>query len=157
MTASQAGLIAIPRPDEMPSELRPKAAGVIRPHLPDVDLSLVPQVIGFRVLVLPVMPPKQTESGIELAADTVRHLEITRSVGVVLGIGDLAFSPARGYPAGYMPIKVGDWVNFHGISGQDTLIRDRRGAMVKIKYLNDADILGVPRDQDGVSALMVMV
>jgi co-chaperonin GroES (HSP10) len=157
MTASQAGLIAIPRPDEMPSDLRPKAAGMIRPNLPDVDVSLVPEVIGYRVLVLPVVPPSKTESGIELAADTVRHLELTRSVGVVLGVGDLAFSPARGYPAGYAPVRVGDWVNFHGVSGQDTLIRDRAGNMVKIKYLNDSDILGIPRDQDGVSALMVMV
>lgn len=152
------GVIAIPTADEIPSELREQAEiGAIRPCLPDIDVRLVPTVIGFRVLVLPVVPPTQTESGIALAADTVRHLEITRSVGVVLGIGDLAFSQSRGFPADYRPIEVGDWVNFHGVAGQDTLIRDRSGNMVKLKYLNDADILGVPAGQAGVSAMMVMV
>ena len=146
------GLIAIPKPEDMPAELRP--ASVVKPRLPDVNPDDVPRPIGWRILVLPVMAPDATESGIALATDTVRHLEITRSIGVVLGIGDLAYSTARGYPEGYAPIKVGDWVNFHSIAGQDTLIRDKSGAMVKIKYLNDNDIMGIPGNID---ALMVMV
>lgn len=146
------GLIAIPKTEEMPAELRP--ASVVKPRLPEINPDDVPRPLGWSVLVLPVMPPDTTESGIALASDTVRHLELSRSIGVVLEIGDLAYSTARGYPEGYMPIKVGDWVNFHSIAGQDTLIRDKSGLMVKIKYLNDNDIKGIPRNPD---ALMVMV
>lgn len=146
------GLIAIPKSEDIPSELRPSM--VVKPKLPEINSDDIPKPLGWRILVLPVMPPDETESGIALATDTVRHLELTRSVGVVLGIGDLAYSTARGYPEGYSPVKVGDWINFHSIAGQDTLIRDQRGAMVKIKYLNDNDILGIPPNPD---ALMVMV
>lgn len=146
------GLIAVPQPHEIPSELRP--AGVVKPKLPDLDPADIPLPLGWRVLVLPVVPPDETESGIALATDTVRHLELTRSVGVVLGVGDLAFSTTRGYPEGYAPVKAGDWVNFHAISGQDTLIRDRKGQMVRIKYLNDNDLMGLPPRPE---ALMVMV
>lgn len=146
------GLIAIPKPEDMPAELRP--ASVVKPRLPDVNPDDVPRPLDWKILVLPVMAPDTTESGIALATDTVRHMDLMRSVGVVLAIGPLAYSSVRGYPDDYMPIKVGDWVNFHAISGQDTLMRDKAGMMVKIKYLNENDLLAIPPNPD---ALMVMV
>jgi co-chaperonin GroES (HSP10) len=156
--ADGASLIKIPDAAEIPAELRPSPpSGMIRPKLPEVNARHIPRVCGFRVLVLPVVPPQETESGIALASDTVRHLELTRSVGVVMGIGDLAWSEKRGYPSGYRPCEVGDWVVFHANSGQDTLIRAKSGEMARMKYLNDTDILAVPGDQECVSAHMVMV
>lgn len=136
-------LIAIPSAHEVPPELRPQPS-LLKPKLPVVDMEDVPDPIGWKVVVLPVAIPDQTEGGIALAADTVKNAEITRTIGMVLKIGDLAFSAARGYPPGYSPVKSGDWVNFHSIAGQDTLIRDTSGARVKIKYLNDNDIMGIP-------------
>lgn len=159
---SAASAIRIPTSvDDMPDDVRAlfgkPEVGKIRPKLPVVEARLMPRVIGFRVLVLPVVPPQETESGIALSSDTVRHLGLTRSVGVVVGIGDLAWSEKRGYPPDYKPVAVGDWVVFHGLSGQDTLIRGANGEMVTMKYLNDTDILGVPPDQESVSAHMVMI
>ena len=146
------GIIEIPQPQDIPTELRP--AGRVKPRLPDVDPTDVPHPIGWRILVLPVIIPEETEGGIVLSADPVRHMELTRSVGVVLGVGDLAFSEVRGYPAGYAPVKGGDWVNFHSLSGQDMLIRDRSGAMVKMKYLNDNDIMGLPPKPEAMVVLV---
>jgi co-chaperonin GroES (HSP10) len=142
-------------PADIPAELRPKQqAGVILPRLPEIDHATVPKPIGWRVLVLPVEVPDETASGIALAADTVRHLGITRSVGVVLALGDLAFHTCRSWPAGYAPVKPGDWVNFLSIAGQDMQIKDKAGNMVKIKYLNDNDLLGIPPNPE---AMMVVV
>jgi co-chaperonin GroES (HSP10) len=114
----------------------------------------IPEPIGWRVIVLPVSIPAETESGFVLAADTIRHMNLSRRVGVVLKIGPLAFSERRGFPPGEVPFAVGDWVNFHENAGVDTLMRGEDGDLVSIKFVNERDLLGrVPNPE----AFMVMV
>lgn len=135
-------MIQIPSADEIPSELKQAGARVtVKPKLPEVNPADLPEPIGWRVLVLPVSIPTETESGFQLAADTVRHLHLQRRIGVVLGIGPLAFSELRGFPPGFQPFEVGDWVGFHEMAGTDQLITGKDGGLVSIKFLSEADIL----------------
>jgi co-chaperonin GroES (HSP10) len=149
--------ILIPTADEMPADMRPAAARrlMVKPKLPEIRSEDIPEPLGWRVIVLPVAIPNETESGFVLAADTVRHMNLSRRVGVVLKIGALAFSERRGFPPGYvLPINVGDWVNFHESAGVDALMRGRDGDMVSIKFLVEGDLLGkVPNPE----AFMVMI
>lgn len=145
-------IIAIPRADEYPADMRPEQAGAMRFELPDIDRDKLPTLVGFRLLVLPVRPPKATNSGIQLVTESINHMQIMRTTGVVLKVGPLAFSEKRGWPAGYrdelgltgeVPIEA-RWVQFQAHSGLDVLASSRDGSeQVTLKYLNDADILGI--------------
>ena len=148
-------LIQIPTAADLPADLRPKATQTrLKPRLLKVRAEDIPEVLGWRVLVLPVAAPTATDSGIQLAPDSIRHMNLSRRVGVVLAMGPLAFSEKRGFPPGYEGPNVGDWVQFHENSGVDALIRGEDGDMVSIKYIPDADLLAKITNPD---AFMVMV
>jgi hypothetical protein len=146
-------LIQIPTLDELPIDLRPTGpAGAMRFELPDIDRSTLPRVVGFKLAVLPVCPPKETEGGIALPLESVRNMQIMRTTGVVVRVGPLAFGQQRGWPDGYRSLLGLDtatpdrdiWVQFQAHAGQDVPLATRDGTeQVSLKYLNDADILAV--------------
>lgn len=145
-------LIAIPTADEYPDDLKPERVGAMRFELPEIDRSRLPTPVGFRLLVLPVRPPKATNSGIQLVTESIQHMQIMRTTGVILRVGPLAFGEKRGWAAGYRDELglMGDvpnetrWVQFQAHSGMDVLCSSKDGSeQVTLKYLNDADILGV--------------
>lgn len=152
MGAPEPALIALPRPDEIPADLRPQRPRV-KPRLLKIKPADIPEVLGWRVLVLPVAIPTQSEGGIALVGDTIRHMNLSKRVGVVLAMGPLAFSKHRGFPPGEPPIQVGDWVQFHESAGVDCLMNGEEG-LVSIKYVVEADILARITNPD---AHMVMV
>jgi len=137
-------VIAIPTTDEIPPEMRESTPGIVKPRLPKIDPANVPEPLLWHIIVLPVAIPTETESGLTLAPDTIRHMNLSKRIGVVLGIGPLAYSQHRGFPDGYQPIEVGDWINFHEHAGVDTTMHGDEG-LVMIKYLVEKDILGKPR------------
>jgi co-chaperonin GroES (HSP10) len=148
--------IVIPTADDLPADMRPAPARrfLVKPKLPEIRAEDIPEPMGWRVIVLPVAIPDETESGFKLASDTIRHMNLSRRVGVVLKIGPLAFSERRGFPPGYAPIAVGDWVNFHESSGVEAMMRGRDGDLVSIKFVVEGDLLGkVPNPE----AFMVMI
>jgi hypothetical protein len=145
-------LIAIPTADEYPVDLKPERAGAMRFELPEIDHDRLPVPVGFRLLVLPVRPPKATNSGIQLVTESIQHMQIMRTTGVILRAGPLAFSEKRGWAPGYREELglSGDvpnetrWVQFQAHSGMDVLCASKDGSeQVTLKYLNDADILGL--------------
>ena len=131
--------------DDLPQELRQQQSGVVKPRLLKLDPKNVPEVLNWNIIVQPVTVPTETEAGLQIVADTVRHMNLSRRIGVVLAIGPLAYSELRGFPPGYKPIDVGDWVNFHENAGVDTTMIGEDG-LVMIKYLVEKDILGKPRN-----------
>lgn len=147
--------IVIPTEADLPPDMRQAARPVqLKPRVMEVDSKDLPRVLGWNVLVLPVAVPKETEGGIQLAPDSIRHMNLSRRVGVVMAKGPLAYSAKRGFPEDYDAPQVGDWVHIHENSGVDTLMRGKDGEMVQIKYIPDAEIMGVLENPD---AFMVMV
>lgn len=158
-------LIAIPRADEYPDDMMPRA-GAMRFELPEIDRDKLPTLVGFRLLVLPVRPPKATNSGIQLVTESMNHMQIMRTTGVVLKVGPLAFSEKRGWPVGYrdelgLSSEVPDevkWVQFQAHAGLDVLASSKDGTeLVTLKYLNDADILGIFDSQESIEPFTVMI
>jgi co-chaperonin GroES (HSP10) len=152
-------LIYTPQPGDIPPDLQPaKPAGLLVPMLPCINPDDVPRTLGWKVAVLPVVPPESTAGGLALALDSLANLELTRSVGQVVGIGPLAFSAERKYPESCREsVTLGQWVLFHLHAGQDVQIRtaDGRG-VAKLKYLNEADLLAVCDTPEQVQALLVV-
>lgn len=156
-----ATLIQLPTMDEIPEDLRPATrVGQMHFDLPEIDREKLPEVVGFRLLVLPVRPPKQTEGGIALVAESIQNMQIMRTTGMVLRMGPLAFSTQRGWPEGYRD-KLnleGSWVQFMAHAGQDVPVSSADGTeQLALKYLNDADILGVFPDSESISPFTVLI
>ena len=159
-------LIAIPRPDEYPDDMKPERAGAMRFELPEIDHSKLPSPVGFRLLVLPVRPPKATNSGIQLVTESIQHMQIMRTTGVILRVGPLAFGEKRGWAPGYRDELglAGDepaerrWVQFQAHSGMDVLCSSLDGSeQVTLKYLNDADILGIFTDPEDIGPFTILI
>ena len=147
-------LIVIPTASDVPADMRPRDARRIKPRLPKVRAADIPQPLGWRVIVLPVAIPTETEGGIILGADSIRHMNLSRRVGVVLKLGPLAFSEKRGFPPGPPPVQPGDWVQFHEDAGVNALMNGEDGDLVSIKYVNEGDLLA---KIDNPEAFMVMI
>lgn len=145
-------LIKMPTLEDLPIDMRPSKP-IVRPRFLKVRAEDIPEVLGWRVLVLPVSIPRETDSGIHLVSDTVRHMNLSKRVGTVLAIGPLAFSERRGFPDGDVPIQVGDYVQFHENSGVDAIMNGENEP-VAIKYLTEVDILAKIKNPE---AFMVMV
>lgn len=156
-----ATLIQLPTQAEIPAELRPACA--MRFELPDIDRERLPEVVGFRLMVLPVRPPKATEGGIALVQESVQNMQVMRTTGVVVKVGPLAFSEKRGWPAGYLDsLGIADgrdvWVQFQAHAGQDVPVATRDGTdQVSLKYLNDADILAVFASSEDAQPFTVLI
>lgn len=156
-------VIAIPTADEYPTDLLPAPVGGMRFELPDIDRTKLPDPVGFRVLVLPVRPPKATSGGIQLVTESINHMQIMRTTGVILRVGPLAFGEKRGWAPGYRDALAIDqdtpkWVQFQPHSGMDVLCASADGTeIVTLKYLNDADILGIFTDPEAIAAFTVVI
>jgi co-chaperonin GroES (HSP10) len=150
MVMGEPSMIQIPTAADLPTDMRPR----LKPRLLKVKAEDIPRVLGWSVLVLPVAAPTETEGGIALAPDSIRHMGLGRQTGVVLAMGKMAFSERRGYQPGDDRVEVGDWVHFHENAGMDTLMKGADGQMVKIKYIPDRDLMAVLPNPE---AFMVMV
>ena len=146
------GMIEIPDPADLPAELRPKAE--VMATVPDVDPATLPRVELWRLMILPVVIPEATASGILLSADSVKHRELLRTVGKVVGMGPLAYTGPRFAGLSEPPCKVGDWIAYHSYQGVSIKASDRAGLPVEVRFINDDEILGVVTNPQ---ALMVMV
>jgi hypothetical protein len=164
------GLIAIPTPTELPADMRPTQPTMrLRPEVPDINRAAVPQAEGWRLIVMPVRPPRETASGFALAPDTVRHLDIMRTIGVVLSVGELAWSEHRKWPAGYRSAMndrlqrsfdaTGEaWVLFHSAAGLDIRMQSRdKTEMVGLKVIDDASVIAVFESAEALSDFLVLI
>lgn len=149
-------LLHIPTADEVPSDLRPQTnrQPSLKPRLLKVRAEDIPRLLLWEVLVLPVTIPRETDSGIQLAPDSIRHLNSYRGMGVVLALGPLAYSQKRGFPEGYEGAKVGDWVVFNPDSGTSSLMRGETEGMVSVKYISDAEIKSVSKTPEAHMVLL---
>lgn len=110
-------------------------------------LDRLPKPTGWRLLILPYTPPKQTESGIHLADETVERNRLSTNVGYVVSVGPDAYNDTSKFPDGPW-CKAGDWVLFGRYAGSRFKID---GAEPRI--LNDDEIIATINDPRDIISL----
>jgi co-chaperonin GroES (HSP10) len=99
----------------------------------------LPRPAGYRILI--AIPKKDEKIGSILLPETLRKAEESASiVGMVIALGDLAYSEVDKYPSGPW-CEPGDWVIFRAYSGTRMKISDE-----EFRLLNDDSIEAVVDD-----------
>ena len=105
----------------------------------------LPKPVGYRLLIaLPTIEDKY-ESGIVKADRTVNEERILSTMGIVLDMGDMAYSDKDRYPTGPW-CKLGDFVMFRPNTGTRFRVN---GA--EYRLMNDDSIEAVVADPRGVT------
>lgn len=106
----------------------------------------LPKPVGYRLLVaLPQIEETLGEMGIIKAKQTMREERILSTVGLVLDMGDQAYSDPARFPNGPW-CKVGDYVVFASYTGTRVSVNG-----VEYRLMNDDSIEAVVADPRGVS------
>jgi co-chaperonin GroES (HSP10) len=122
---------------------------------PDVPLDL-PDMLLWRVMVMPVQMRPVSKGGIEMPSSVLDNAMHLQFVGRVVRMGPLAYRSkkfvcglrdtlrvALGMPIAKAP-KVGDWVVYGRYAGQKTEFRGSRYLI-----MNDDEILGIANAPEG--------
>jgi len=115
----------------------------------EADLeSLIPHPVGYHILIA---MPKQEEtfgdSGIVKAQKTIIHDTILSMVGLVLDLGEQAYSDPDRFPTGPW-CKAGDYVMFRANSGTRFKVAGQ-----EYRILNDDSIEAVVIDPNAISGV----
>ena len=110
-------------------------------------LNILPQPVGYRLLIKPYSGKKKTKGGIYLSEKTKETIEMTTVVGYVVKMGDLCFKDKQKFPNG-------PWCK----EGQFVIYGRYSGARFKTRYgehriLNDDEIIGTINQPEDILAL----
>ena len=110
-------------------------------------LEIIPNPVGYRLLVRPWSGQKKTDGGIILSDQTKETNEMTTVVGLVIKMGDLCYKDKDRFPNGA-------WCK----EGQFVIYGRYSGARFKTKYgehriLNDDEIIGTIKKPEDILAL----
>ena len=110
-------------------------------------LNILPQPVGYRLLIKPYSGKKKTKGGIYLSEKTHETIEMTTVVGYVVKMGDLCFKDKQKFPNG-------PWCK----EGQFVIYGRYSGARFKTRYgehriLNDDEIIGTINQPEDILAL----
>ena len=108
---------------------------------------MIPNPVGYRMLIRPYSGPKKTKGGIALAEKTLETIEMTTVVGLVVKMGDLCYQDETKFPNG-------PWCK----EGQFIIYGRYAGARFKTKFgehriINDDEIIGTIEKPEDVLAL----
>jgi co-chaperonin GroES (HSP10) len=105
----------------------------------------IPKPVGYRVLIaLPTIEDKY-DSGLIKSERTLHEEKILSTMGIVLDMGDEAYSDKERFPNGPW-CKVGDFVMFRPNSGTRFKVNGQ-----ELRLLNDDSIEAVVPDPKGVT------
>ena len=107
-------------------------------------LEIIPNPVGYRMLVRPWSGQAKTKGGVILADETQDKIQMTTVVGLVVKQGDLCYQDKEKFPKGPW-CKTGDWVIFGRYAGARFKID---GGEVRI--LNDDEIIAVVDDPNDI-------
>ena len=110
-------------------------------------LDRLPKPTGWRILILPYTPSKETKGGVLLADETVERNRLSTNIGYVVNLGPDAYKDPVKFPEGPW-CKEGDWVLFGRYAGSRFKID---GAEPRL--LNDDEILAVIKDPRDIVAV----
>ena len=105
-------------------------------------LEIIPNPVGYRMLVRPWSGQAKTKGGVILADETQDKIQMTTVVGLVVKQGDLCYKDKEKFPEGPW-CKKKDWVIFERYAGTRLPIE---GGEVRI--LNDDEVLGTVADPE---------
>lgn len=109
----------------------------------ETELVILPDPVGYHMLIaLPTMA-QQTASGIIIPDVVTERERAATVVGTVLAMGDECYKDPKRFPAGKPWCKVGDSVLFSRYSGMRFKSKDRStGDMVEYRMLSDDNVVG---------------
>jgi len=106
----------------------------------------MPRPVGYRLLIaMPQVEQTFNELGIIKAERTIYEEQLMTITGVVLDMGDQAYSDKERYPTGPW-CKVGDFVLFRANSGTRIKVNG-----VEYRLMNDDSIEAVVADPRGIT------
>ena len=119
----------------------------VQPAVTDDEVEArLPKPVGYRLLIaLPQIEETIGEMGILKARQTVREERVMSTVGLVLDMGEQAYSDKNRFPNGPW-CKVGDYVVFAAYTGTRVNVDG-----VEYRLMNDDSIEAVVTDPRGVS------
>ena len=109
--------------------------------------NILPNPVGYRMLIKPYIPEKKTKGGILLSDKTAETMEMTTVVGLVIKMGDLCYKDKTKFPEG-------PWCK----RGQFVVYGRYARARFKTKYgehriLNDDEIIATIQQPEDILAL----
>ena len=110
-------------------------------------LKVLPNPVGYRILIKPYVGKNKTKGGIYLSEKTQETIEMTTVVGFVVKMGDLCYQDKTKFP-------YGPWCK----EGQFVIYGRYSGARFKTRYgehriLNDDEIIGTINQPEDILAL----
>ena len=99
-------------------------------------LGIIPNPVGYRMLVRPWSGKKKAKGGIILSDDTHDKIQMTTVVGLVVKLGDLCYKDKEKFPTGAW-CKEGEFVIYGRYSG--SRFQTKYG---EHRILNDDEIIG---------------
>lgn len=109
-----------------------------------VDPATVPEPVLWRLVIEPIQIADRTKGGIVLPEEVHRIEQLRATVGRVLAMAPGAYQHPKF--AGCEPAcAVGDWVQYQGFSGINTVALDLDGEEVTLRIINDDEICARPR------------
>ncbi len=97
---------------------------------------------GWRILVRPVRIETVTAGGIALPQQAVEEREYLQFVAQVVAMGPQCYRHPK-FLDGDPWCKPGDWVLLRQYAGQGFLVRDENGEEVRVRLVNDDEVLAV--------------
>lgn len=117
-----------------------------------VPLESLPEPVGYRLLIAPVMIDDKTEGGIFLPESAKKLMQHYRTVGKVLKLGASCYQHAKFNGEAWC--KPGDIVQFKEFEGHNTLIA-HDDMVYDLKYINDDAIFGT--DPEGLGRMFNVI
>ena len=107
-------------------------------------LEIIPEPVGYRMLVRPWSGHKKTKGGLLLSDETHDKIQMTTVVGLVVKMGDLCFKDKSKFPSGAW-CKEGEFVIYGRYSG--SRFQTKYG---EHRILNDDEIIGKIKDPENI-------
>ena len=110
-------------------------------------LDMIPNPVGYRMLIRPYTGPKKSKGGIAFSEKTLETMEMTTVVGLVVKMGDLCYQDEDKFPNG-------PWCK----EGQFIIYGRYAGARFQTKFgehriINDDEIIGTIAKPEDILAL----
>ena len=99
-------------------------------------LEIIPNPVGYRILVRPWSGKAKTKGGVILADETQDKIQMTTGVGLVVKMGDLCYQDTEKFPKGPW-CKEGEFVIYGRYAG--SRFQTKYG---EHRILNDDEIIG---------------
>ena len=111
--------------------------------------AMIPKPVGYHVLIaMPQVDDTYGETGLIKSSKTVRDETLLSMVGVVLDMGDQAYSDESRFPTGPW-CKVGDYVMFRSNSGTRFKVAGQ-----EYRLINDDTVEAVVDDPRGIKSVL---